>query len=279
MKNISSLFATYLENGSSRFHLPEVRKLDLSPNLKSGVQVLPLIADKPFIEPFKGFWDPWRSFLLLDCFFDSLYPQIIGKSSREKYLFLPKSNRTERIVAEIYRILRVYNMACVDKVGKISYEQNRICINLIINCKVYSYRIFKPGLDLLTSAVIYYLSSFEKLDPLAYIEAVLSSYYIDINDQIRDFHDEDDDVLVFRPKFAINRHFRYASGNATLLYNEGFLEFKIDDFHKNSTVFPIDFYFTFDQKLYIIPVEALCDGKIHVSELPDWKANDGVSHE
>jgi hypothetical protein len=273
MNNISFLLASHLEKSTAMLHLPEIRKLDLSPNLKLGVQVLPLLSDKPNLEPFAGFFDPWRSFLLLDCFFESIYPYIEGKSSREKYLALPKRNRTERIVAEIYRILRIYSMACISKDGKITYENNRVCINLVTNPTVYSYRIFKPGLELLTSAVVYYLSSLDKLDPPAYVEAMLSSYYIDINDQIRDFHDEDCDVLVFRTKFTINRHFRFASGNAKFVFDGGFVSFEIDEFHKNAGVFPIDFYFDFDQELHIVPVEALDNGKLPVSELTNWKAN------
>jgi hypothetical protein len=261
-------------SAGSSVHVPERRFLDLPADFRQGtkVQVRDLPQERFPAEPFAGAGAPLSAFMLLDRYLASCHPSLAGRTSRERYRSLPRNNRSERLVAELYRILRLYDVVGMNG-GTIRSESACVHLNHVVDSIAYSCRISLPGPELLVSFVHYYLSLPFRRDPPAYVEAVLSSYYNDIVDQIRNFHDEDANVLVFHTGVKINRHVRFICGDAPYRFDgDGHVTFGIEEYFRNRGTVPVDFYIEIDGELFIIPVEALDNGRLPRSELESWKA-------
>jgi hypothetical protein len=158
--------------------------------------------------------------------------------------------------------------------GSIACENTRISVHLVANPNVYSFRIFKSGMENITSAAVYYMLNGSSMYPDAYVEGILTAYYADIFDQIRDYHDECGELNVINTRQSINRHFRMAAGNPTYTFENNLVKFTVEQMYADQRLYPIDFYIEVDQKLHIIPVEALENGTLSVSDLPRWKARE-----
>ncbi|HMA65593.1 MAG TPA: hypothetical protein VKO63_10360, partial [Chitinispirillaceae bacterium] len=120
--------------------------------------------------------------------------------------------------------------------------------------------------------VTYYLNSFSRPEPAAYVDAMLETYYRDISDQIDNMNDEDNDLQVFRPSITMNRHYRCVCGNAAYKVADGYIEFQMDPIYRDKGKYPLDYYILYNQILHIIPVEALIDDRLILTELHRWQA-------
>jgi hypothetical protein len=65
-----------------------------------------------------------------------------------------------------------------------------------------------------------------------------------------------------------------AAGNPTYTFENNLVKFTVEQMYADQRLYPIDFYIEVDQKLHIIPVEALENGTLSVSDLPRWKARE-----
>jgi len=258
--------------------LTEHREIKLYSN-GAGVQFLRDDRGIPCDHPIPGALTPGVAFMLLDCYYESRDPGLEGKTVRERYLALPRGTRAEKLAAQVYRVLKLYHMALIHPAGVIEDSRGVIRAGCTERGTAFCLIVTKSGLALLEAFVTSFLNSFRRPHGEAYVEALLSQYYADITNEIKKFHDEDADVLRFRKKYEFNRYFRLDCGNPKYVIKDGQIVFEIADPFYNPQSYPIDFFVMVNEELHVIPVEALTDKKLSLSELPDWKARviDGKS--
>jgi len=201
-------------------------------------------------------------------------PSLAELGSWQRYLALPRRSATEKLIAEVFRILRVFRAAAIQHNGAIeirddglvraSCTYNRCALNLLIT---------QSGLELLAACVAGYLESFDQPYSEAYQELLFGQYYADIVAEIRAFADDDRVLFQFRHKGWFNRHLRLDCDNPRLrLEEDGHYCIDLGKYGENAARHPIDFYITLDSRLYIVPVEALKAGRLAAAELARWQA-------
>lgn len=209
--------------------------------------------------------------LLLDAALDARHPAIEGKTGWSKYQALPRVTPTDKVVAELFRMLRVVRAVAVHPHGHIDYEDGVVKINGAVHHVALSLEITPMGLALLESAVAAFLGSASQPYGDAYVDALLLQYLADIIGEVKRFADEDRILYQFRPPFFFNRHFRFDCDNPKVSIGDGRISFEVGAIHRDTTRTPIDFFVVHDNALHIVPVEALRDFALPLDELPRWR--------
>ncbi|MBB3103190.1 hypothetical protein [Azomonas macrocytogenes] len=200
-------------------------------------------------------------------------PELATLGSWQRYLALPKRSATEKLAAEIFRILRVFRTSAIQKGGLIEIrEDGLIRASCSYNYCALSLLITQAGLELLVSSVAWYLESLDQPHSEAYVELMLGQYFADIVAEIRGFSDDDRILYQFRQKAWFNRHFRLEFDNPRLQHEEGHYLVDIGKYGNDPARYPIDCYISLDADLFIVPVEALRDGRIATADLGKWRA-------
>lgn len=192
--------------------------------------------------------------------------------SWQLYGQLPRRTLTERLAAEAFRLLRVVRIALEHPAGQFHANDDEV---LHFKCLDPRYPvdmgITAVGLRLLQSFVFFYLDAVDQPWGEAYVEAMLSTYYTDIVGELRGFEDEDHEIYQFRPTLRINRHFRLACANPRFSVADQCCHIELGPVHQDQARFPVDFYLRIAEIHYIVPVEALTDNAIALTELAHWK--------
>ncbi|MET0388987.1 MAG: hypothetical protein ABW321_23640 [Polyangiales bacterium] len=195
-----------------------------------------------------------------------------GRSSWQRYLDLPRKTATDKLVAEVFRILRIVRVAASHAQGHVEQREGLIEFACTFNRCALSVSMTESGLALLTTFVSYFLQAPELPYSEAYIELMLGQYFTDIVAEIKKFADEDRILFQFQHAGYFNRHFRYDCDNPHLHFEGDQVRFEINKLHANPTVYPLDFYCMLDEHLHIVPVEALRDGRLPHAQLSAWRA-------
>ncbi len=253
----------------NRLYRPEYRQIELYTKRKNLPFAAPTAEGE---EPVHGVLGAVTAFNLLECHLQSSDPTLEDKKTWQRYLSLPRRTNIEKLVAEVYRILRIVRAAFIHPHGGIESKDGVIRIGGPINGCSLSLNISQVGLDLLQSFVVHYLESFRHPYPDAYVEALLLQYFVDIVAEIKKFADEDRVLYQFRHKFRFNRHFRFDCDNPKYDEKDGYITIEIGGMYEDKRVFPIDFFVIVDNLLHIIPVEVLDGNKIAHADLPQWRA-------
>lgn len=209
--------------------------------------------------------------LLLDAALDARHPEAEGKTGWQKYQALPRKTATEKVVAELFRMLRIVRAVAVHPHGHIEFEDGIIKLNGAIHHVALSLEITPVGLSLLESAVACFLSLDGQPYADAYVDALLLQYLADIVAEVKRFADEDRILYQYKPPFFFNRHFRYDCDNPKTSVSGGRISFEVGPLHRDTVRTPIDFYIIHDGVLHIVPVEALHDFSLPLDELPRWR--------
>lgn len=215
------------------------------------------------------------AYALLEAIYDRQDPHFDGKSSWQKYLGFAALSGPARIAAEIFRILRVAHLATVTSSGYVEERDGMIKIGSLHQDNSVSMVITGAGLDLLVSAVAWYADAGRQPYGEAYVEAMLTAYYADISAEIGWYNDENKVPYQFRRKLDFNRHLRLDCDNPRYRETEEGYLFEINAFRADPWRYPIDFYLMVDDRLHIIPVEALTAGLLPVADLVLWQARSG----
>ncbi|NTV12061.1 MAG: hypothetical protein HGA47_15015 [Zoogloea sp.] len=268
MKRLNELLEDYSAHFGARWSLPEYRQIELYTKKKrlafgAGGEAQPAL---------RGALSSGVAFMLLEAHFESNDPQQHGRPSWERYLALPKKSTCDKLVAELYRILRVLRIALVERNAQIAIEDGLIRTSCTFKRCAQSLTLTEAGLALLESAVFHYLDSPRQPYSEAYLEAMLLQYYADIVAEIKRFADEDRVLYQYRQPFAFNRHFRFDCDNPRFHLGDDELVIEIGAMYRDAARYPIDFYIVLDDALHIIPVEVLVDGCLPLAELPKWAA-------
>lgn len=190
-----------------------------------------------------------------------------------KYLRLPKRTPLEKLSAEIYRALRPFHAGAVHPSGRIEINNGRVKASSTIGHTALCIRMTRAGMVLLDSTVLYLLRALAGTPyPEAYEAALLTRYWCDCYDEVKWYYDEDRALFQFRDRLRMNRHFRFDCDNPRFDLIDGRVVFEVGAVYRDVVRYPIDFFLQIEDRLYIVPVEALSDYALLEAELPVWQA-------
>jgi len=273
MKYLQELVTTSRHALGQHWQVPEYRQIELYTKRKK----LSFRESPGSGGGIPDIFGPLSALMLLESHLQSADPDLFeGKTSWAKYLALPRRSATEKLVAEVFRILRIFRIAASHAQGRFEARDGLIRSACNFQRCALALNITPVGLTLLESFVFCYLDSFRQPYGEAYVEALLTQYFTDIVGEIHKFADEDRVLFQFRPKFAyFNRHYRLDCDNPRYESDFGYFQFEIGASYADPVRYPIDFFLPLDEGLHIIPVEALKDGRLAADELPRWRASVG----
>jgi hypothetical protein len=256
--------------------MPEYRQIELYTKRKALNFLDPPASDEA---PFDRIAAVARTALLFEATLAGLYPTQTQLTAWARCKELPKRNQSEKILAELHRILRIVRKIAFHPQGHVDMRDGVICLNGAIDMVALSLEITGAGLDLLETIVAYWFEVRESVYPEAYVSSMLSEFFFDTVAEIKRFSDEDRILYQFRRSSPFNRHFRFDCDNPKITLEGEWVRFEIGERYRDATRYPIDFYLALDDGLHIVPVEALQNGAIVRDELPKWRArtSDGSS--
>lgn len=199
--------------------------------------------------------------------------------SWQRYLALPRKTLTEKMVAEVFRILRIVQVAATHAQGLVSVEQGLLTFDCTFNRCALAVSLTETGVELLGAFVAYYLEASRSPYSETYCEWMLGQYFTDIVAEIKKFADEDRVLYQFAQRGFFNRHFRYDCDSPNVRMESEYCEIQINKLQSDPVSFPFDFYLIVKETLHIVPVEALRDARLPLDKLPLWKVRtpDGLS--
>lgn len=252
-----------------QLRLPEYRQIELSTARRS-LSFAPCEASS---SPMPLALEAAKAFMMLDAFHEARLAGVEGVSYWQRYLDLPRKSLADKIGAEIYRILRIARLVTFHRLGEITMQAGLLDIKAEVQREVLWLRISPLGLKLAESAAAWFMDAERLPYSEAYADAMMAEYYSDIVGEIRKFSDEKRSLNQFRKPFAsFNRHFRFDCASYSQKPGAETLSIGIPEIHRNAALYPIDFYLPYGEDLYIIPAEALKDGKLPMADLSKWRA-------
>jgi hypothetical protein len=276
MANLRQIASHLAFSRAERLSLPEHRQIELYTKRKTlgfsdpdGAEAIPVEAIARLC----------RCAFAMEAIVSARQPTDKPFGSWARCLELPRKTQTDKIIAEFYRMLRIVTRVAFHDHGHIDLREEIVCLNGAIDNVALSLEITAAGLNLIESAIAYWLQAKDGPYPAAYIEAMLAEYFGDIVGEIKRFADEDRILYQFRKRYAFNRHFRLECDNPRTEIASDRLMFEIGDRIREPARYPIDFFVVHDDLLHIVPVETLKDGGMPLDVLPAWRARtpDGLS--
>lgn len=253
-----------------RWALPEYGRADLYTHAGAAQVIYLDGAGDPQAEAVRRVERAAALFVLLDRRLEERYPATRGATPRARYLALPRRTRTEKMVAQVYRLLKILHEAVTERPAHVVAGGGKISVS--VSCGVaHAVSLTPLGLTLFETFVACHLTAERAPFSEAYLEALLSQYYADAADEVRRFFDEDGVLLVFRPPPPFDRHRRLRCGNPRTRVEGADLVVEIGEYHQ-ARGRAIDFYALVHGALHIVPSEALRDGRLPLAELPRWRA-------
>jgi len=261
---------------SANLRLPEYRQVELYTKRKALSFLDPPAAEEA---PFDRIAAAARAALVFEATLAGIYPSEHPLTSWTRCKELPRSTQTEKLLAELHRILRVVRKVAFNPHGHVDMRDGVVCLNGAIDRVALSLEITRAGLDLLETMVAYWFEARTGIYPEAYVSWMLAEFFFDIVAEIKRFSDEDRILYQFRRSAPFNRHFRFDCDNPKIAFESDRLIFEMGERYRDPGRYPIDFFAVLDDVLHIVPVEALVDGSIARDELQRWRARslDGFS--
>lgn len=195
-----------------------------------------------------------------------------ARGSWQRYLELPRESAVDKRVAEVYRLLRIVRIASAHAQGRAEWRDGLLHLACSFERCALALTITEVGLELLASFVAAHLEHLGSPYPPAWVERLLSQYFTDIVGEVRRFADEDRVLYQFQPRPFFNRHFRYDCENPRVRVDDTHVAFDYSAAHEPAALFPIDFFAFVDDRLHIVPAEALTARRLPLAELPRWQA-------
>ena len=268
MKLLPFILDDYAQRFGSHLSLPEYRQVELYTKKKKLSFADPVALPDPIAAASLA---PNVAFLLLESYFQSENPDLEAKGSWDTYLALPRTQAGQKVIAEIYRILRIHHLATSQKNGHVQMDDGILRTGVTFNRMALTLNITPAGLHLLQSAAYYFLSSLSQPYGETYVALMLQQYFADIVTEIKSFNDEDRVLFQFQKPRHFSRHFRLDCDNPKHDVIEGRLIIHTGPNYANTALYPIDFYVEYDNRLHIIPAEALTDGALPLADLVKWR--------
>lgn len=271
MKRLAELVAGSRRAFGHGWHLPEYRQVELYTKKRRLAFAPPAAPEDEALPDTLGLH---VALALLENHLAAADPALFeGKTSWQKYLALPRRHLRDKLVAEVYRILRVFRIAASHAQGSLTASDGLVRAACEFDRCALALTVTPAGLRLVESFVFCHLDSFDQPYGDAYMEALLTQYFVDIVAEIHKFADEDRVLYQFMPSFPwFNRHARLDCDNPRYTLDADCLKIEIGAQHADPARHAIDFYLPLDDALHIVPVEALRAGALALADLPAWRA-------
>jgi hypothetical protein len=275
MDYISSCMG-FLKSVSHDIQLVEIMDLELKPDNTGCIHMQ--IVDSIFAGRIKipSLLEISIYFMVFDSYIESKNQSLEGLSFRQKYISLPQNTNLEKIIAQIYRILKVCRNAIVHSMSSIVNDGNCLLINYVNEKTGTNFRLkvsFK-GIKIIKNFILNYLIYQKSRYSNLYKEYLFNSFYNDIIQEIYDFNDEDNKLVNIDSR-SICRFIRYNCCTIKFTVDDDMIVFNIPDGFNDSIKYPIDIYIEYGKIKYIIPIEITNSLKsIKISELYMWKEQD-----
>jgi hypothetical protein len=210
-------------------------------------------------------------FTLLDAVIDSKYPDLEGKSFRQKYLKLPCTNDEELIFKEIYRLMKMFRNASIHSMSAINFTEESVMIDYEHKNTGFKLEVTKLGVELLFTYIVEIFESQKDLTD-NHILSLRRSLYDELISQINLFSDDVQKPLQSIPlnQLRLKRSMRYCVGNPTYTIND---KGDIEITSPYSADFPnrgVDYLVELKGKKALIPEEILKDYQFTYSDFNDW---------
>lgn len=269
MKLLPALISDFARRFGGELRLPELRQIELYHRRKHLGFAEAATISQPLLPDLLGVL---TSFSLLEGWLQSRQLELEGKTGWDAYQALPRKSDADKVIAEVFRILRVVKTAVVSPLGHVEVENGLIRFFVTHHACALSVTVTSAGLGLLESVVAWFLGAQSQPYPAAYVEAMLLSYFTDIVEEVKRFNDEDRVLYQFGRRLRLNRLRRLDCDNPKCKFEGNVCILEIAKPFQDAAHYPIDIYLTLDGGLYIIPIEAAPGGRLAVSELERWKA-------
>lgn len=271
MKLLPAIISDFTRRFGAELRLPELRQIELYHRRKHvGFAPAALAAS-----PLPDLLGVLTAFSLLQGWLEGRQPELEGKTGWDAYQALPRKSDGDKVLAEIFRILRVVRTAMISPLGHVEVEHGLLRFFVTHHACALSMTVSRAGLSLLESAVAWYLDAVNQPYSDAYVEAMLLGYFTDIVEEIKRFNDEDRVLYQFGRRLTLNRLRRLDCDNPKCRFEGNVCVLEIAKPFLDAGQYPIDVYLTMDGALYIIPIEAAPGGRLVASELDRWKARTG----
>ena len=254
-----------------RWSLPEHRQIELYSKRKK----LAFGDSPPAGSPPAGTFGLLAAGMMLEAHLAGGDPLLMeSQSSWHAVLALPRKTVTDKLVAEVHRILRIFRITSFHREGRLETSDGLVRMACNFDRCALALTITSAGLDLLGAFVHLFLDAPNQPYGEAYVERLLMQYFTDIVGEIHKFADEDRVLYQFRSPGYFNRHFRFDCDNPRCHADDDGYRFEIGAAYADANRYPIDFFFTHGDDIHIIPVEALKDGSLKQGELSRWRARE-----
>lgn len=270
------LLARYGRSAAPRRIGPEYRQIELYTKRKNLQFAADTAGDEAWLPSFA---EALAAFDRLESWAEAADPALAGLPTWQRYLALPRASLTDKLTAEIYRMLRIVRATALHRDGHVTLSEGILRIGGAINRVSLNLNLSLIGLDLIIDFVEARLTLPQTPYSDAYIELLLTQYFVDIVGEIKKFADEDRILYQFRQATPFNRHFRFDCDNPKSTERDGAVIIEIGERYRDAVRYPIDFFLIHDQRLHIVPVEILRQGALPAADLLRWQARleDGLT--
>lgn len=210
-------------------------------------------------------------FTVLDAYIDTVNPLLEGESFRNRYLGLVSNSDKQTILSQVYRILKVLRNAATHSRNSLCVNNGVVTVNYPFRNTQFKLEVSQFGLELIGTVVIYLAAN--RLQPEAYMEALLRTFYDDISREIRVIEDEFGTSLEnISWGVKLKRGRRIKVENPTVSANNVSIKINVPSLHSTDQQFSnYDFPLSINGVDYLIPAEVLDQkGEIHCNQLMHW---------
>lgn len=217
-------------------------------------------------------------FTLLDFHVDASYPDLEGKSYRQKYLKIPSKGDYNLILRQLFRIAKVIRNALIHNPSSFTIANGNVSVNYIRDKQHFSLKMSREAFKDFHTAIVMYVKG--DIGKGSYFLGIMRSVYESILFGITQFNDEFGCVLE-KPMTGITIKQR---GRQIVLH-------PVYETYGGALRFPsvacqisewegMDFYFIHNGTEYLVPREAL-DKNLSITEdnlIANWKREGHYPH-
>lgn len=210
-------------------------------------------------------------FTIVDTYIDTIVPHLEGASFSRRYCGLNGHTDKQIILSQVYRMLKILRNSAIHSRNSLSINNEIITVSYRFRNTSFKLNISQLGIELIGTVVIYLAT--KRLQPEAYTEALIRTFYEDIMKEMTGIEDEFGTSLEpISQEIKLKRGTRINIENPGVVSNNVSIKFSVPGLHamgQGSSNY--DFLLSMDGVKYLIPAEVLDEnGEIHREQLVHW---------
>ncbi|MBP2113439.1 hypothetical protein [Paenibacillus silagei] len=215
-------------------------------------------------------------FGILDTYVDSTNPSVIGKSYAEKLRLLPNRTQSDSVLNEVFRIYKLIRNATIHNASSITKDNaGTVLIQYQFRNTQHEIEISSKGLELLNSITYEFISPFEPRS-VAYSDVFRFSLLTALRAEIKRFNDENGSLNALdNTPFPFKYLRRYRPQPLSIDWGTDTLTIlnPYDIPSDEVLYYGVDYEIMKNGYKYLIPGEALINGRLQLDQLSTWRLN------